>query len=124
MIQRNIEETLAGVTAECRRTHPNLLDVDVVLMEEFVDEFPILGRNTLGELVPGETLAFTLVFGRDDDVHAIGLAANVIIDPAQLLFELVGAKRDTPQHPESAGVGHRGHNVATMTEGEQREFDA
>ena len=84
----------------------------------------MLRGDAFGELVPGEVLALALELGRHDDVDAVGLAVDMVVDPAQFLLKLVRAECDTAQHAEATGVGHRGDNVATVTEGEERELDA
>ncbi len=70
-----------------------------------------------------EVLALTFELRRHDDVDAVGLAADVLVDPGQLLVQLLGRVGRGAQHAEAAGVGHRGHHVTAVTEGEERKVD-
>ena len=124
MVQRHLEQALAGLTGQRRSPDAHLLDLDVVVGQQLVDEIAVLGGNAVGQLVEAEVLALALVFGRHDDVHAVGLAVDVLVDPAQFLLELVGPERHPAEHTQPTGVGHRGDDIAAMAEGEQRELDA
>jgi hypothetical protein len=68
------------------------------------------------DLVGGERqpLAFELL--RTDDVDTVWFAVDMLIDPGELVFELLGAVRRRPQHAEAARVGDRSHHVATVAE--------
>ncbi len=48
----------------------------------------------------------------------------MFIEPSQLHLELFGGEADRAEHPESARIAHRRHDVAAVGEGEDREFDA
>ena len=50
-------------------------------------------------------------------------AADVVVDPRQLLVQLLRGERRRTEHAEPAGVGHGGDDVAAVTEGEEREID-
>ena len=64
------------------------------------------------------------VFGRHGEVHAVGPAVDVLVDPGELHLEPFGLVRERPEHPEPAGVGDGGDDVATVAEGEDRELHA
>ncbi len=65
-----------------------------------------------------------LDLGRHDEVDAVGLAVDVLVDPLQLDFELLGREVQRPEDAHAPGPAHRGDDVATMTEREDREFQA
>jgi hypothetical protein len=48
----------------------------------------------------------------------------VVVDPRQLLVELLRSERGGAEHAESDRIGHCGDDVAAVTEGEDRELDA
>ena len=64
------------------------------------------------------------VLRRHDDVDAVGLVADVLVDPVQLDLELLGREGDGAEHAEPARLAHRGDDVAAVAEGEDRELDA
>ncbi len=78
--------------AQRRRGHPRLIaDVDVVGGEQFVDEAAeVFGGDAVGELTERQVLALALEFGGHDDVHAVRLALHLLVDPGELLVELIG----------------------------------
>ncbi len=59
-----------------------------------------------------------------EHVDAVRPAAHLLVDPGELGVELLGCVRDRAEHAEAARVGDRGHHVAAVAEGEQRELDA
>ena len=63
------------------------------------------------------------VLRRHHDVDAVGLVAHVLVDPVELDLELVGREGERAEHAEAPGLAHRGHDVATVGEGEDRELD-
>ena len=78
----------------------------------------------LGELLGGHVGVHALVLVRDDDVDAVGVVADVLVDPVELDLELLGAEADGAEHAEAAGLAHRDDDVAAVGEGEDRELDA
>ena len=64
-----------------------------------------------------------LVLVRDDDVHAIGVVADVLVDPVQLDLELFGSETDRAEHSEAACLADGDDDVTTVGEGEDRELD-
>ena len=65
-----------------------------------------------------------LVLVGDHDVDAVGVVADVLVDPLQLDLELLGREADGAEHAEAAGLAHRDHDVTAVGEGEDRELDA
>jgi hypothetical protein len=51
---------------------------------------------------------------RHDDVGAVRLAVDVLVDPVELDIELVGCVGQRTQHPEATGAAHRRDDVAAM----------
>ena len=49
-------------------------------------------------------LAHALVLAGDDDVDAVGLVADVLVDPLELDLELLGGEADGAEHAEAAGL--------------------
>ncbi len=52
-----------------------------------------------------------LVLVGDDDVDAVGVVADVLVDPVQLDLELLGREADGAEHAEAAGLA----DTATTT---------
>jgi uncharacterized membrane protein len=48
----------------------------------------------------------------------------VVVDPAQLLLELIRSERHPAEDTEPTRIAHRGDDVTAVAEGEQRELDA
>ena len=78
----------------------------------------------LRELVAGHVGVHALVLAGDDDVDAVGLVADVLVDPLQLDLELLGGEADGAEHAEAAGLGDGDDDVTAVGEGEDRELDA
>jgi hypothetical protein len=99
-----------------------------VLEQQVPSEVEVPLRNHLpqhvAQLVCGEICVHALVLIRDDDVDAVGVIADVLVDPVQLYLELLGTEADGTQDAEATRFGHGHHDVATVGEGEDREFDA
>ena len=70
----------------------------------------------------GESAFLAVQAGRYQQVDAIGISVDVVVEPAQLDIEgfrrVAGATGGTPN---PAGVAHGGHHIATVAESEQRE---
>ncbi len=97
-----------------------------VLGEEPLDEVAVLLGDQLVQVL-GRGLgpaALAHVLRRDDEVDAVGLAAAVLVDPAELDVELLGVEREHAEDAVPAGLGHGGDHVAAVREGEDRELDA
>ena len=77
---------------------------------------------------PSRSSAFTpsgsCDLGRHDEVDAVGLAVDVLVDPLQLDLELLGREVQGAEDAHPAGPADRGDDVAAVAEGEDREFQA
>ena len=100
-----------------------LVGLDIVLGEQLGDEAAVAFRDPIGELTARQLLPFALERRRHDDVGAVRLTPDVVVDPGKFLIELFGGVGGRPQHTEAAGVGHRGDDVAAVAEREKREID-
>jgi hypothetical protein len=124
---------LAGpllVDAESRGLHRRALEVlghrrDVVLVEEVLDELPVLDGDHRLEAREARLRAPALpdVLRRHDDVDAVRTAVDVLVDPVELDLELVGRVRQRAEHAQAPRLADRGDDVATVREGEDRELD-
>ena len=103
--------------------------VDAVVGEDLVDVVPMVLADHRSEL---RTDVLHLVdagvavrcLHRHHDVHAVGLAADVLVDPLQFELELVGRERERAEHAHAAGVRHCRDDIATVRERKDRELDA
>ncbi len=64
-----------------------------------------------------------VVFYWQEQVYAVGLALDLLVDPGEVDFERARAVGGGAEDAEAAGVGDGRHDVAAVTEGEDREFD-
>ncbi len=98
---------------------------DAVALEDAVDEPLVLLGDHLAELGGVEAALLDAdVLGRHQEVDAVGLAADVLVDPVELDLELLWRERDGAQHAEAPDLRHRGDDVAAVGEGEDGELDA
>src|SRR5690606_1443347 len=96
---------------------------DAVLTEQAGGELAVLLRDHRAELLlelRRIDLAHSLVFAGDDDVDAVGVLADVLVEPAQLDLELLRREADGAEHAETSRLADRRDDVATMAEGEDR----
>src|SRR5215217_8820561 len=124
MAERHLEQVLASVAGQERRPDPRrLLRLDTVRRKHVCNKVAITLRDAAGQFRSRQLLALAFELGRHDEVDAVGLPADMVVDPRQLLVELLGRKRRRAQHAEPARVGHRRHDVAAMAKREEREID-
>ena len=64
-----------------------------------------------------------LVLVRNDDVDAVGMVADVLVDPLQLDLELIRRVSDRAEHAEPACLAHGDDDVPAVGEREDRELD-
>ena len=100
----------------------------VVVGEDLARERAVLlGDHLLEHLLEllriGLAGALPLVLARDHEVDAVGVVADVLVDPAQLDLELLGREADRAEHAEAARLRHRDDHVAAVGEREDRELD-
>ena len=96
-----------------------------MLVEQSLDEPAMLVGHQLLQVLDRRlvTAALADVLRRHHDVDAIGLAADVIVDPVELDLELLRREGERPEHTEASGTAHGSDDVTTMREGEQRDVD-
>ena len=101
---------------------------DAVVDEDLAGEVEVLLRHHVGqhlrEFVGGQVRVHALVLVGDDDVDAVGVVADVLVDPVELDLELLGREADRAEHAEAAGLADGDDDVAAVREGEDRELDA
>ena len=61
---------------------------------------------------------------RNQYVDTVGLAADMVVDPLQLLLDRLGREPGSAEHPETTGLADGRDHVAAMAEGDQRKLDA
>ena len=71
-----------------------------------------------------EVRIHALVLVGDHDVDAVGVVADVLVDPVQLDLELLGREADGAEHAEATGLADGDDDVTAVGEGEDRELDA
>ena len=81
-------------------------------------------RQHLAQLVGGQVRIDALVLVGGDDVDPIGVIADVLVDPVELDFELLGGEADRAEDAEAARLADGHHHVAAVCEGEDRQVDA
>src|SRR5437763_1144240 len=64
------------------------------------------------------------VLRRHEYVDTVGTVADLALDPVELHVEGVWGEGDGPEDTQTARLRHCRDHVATVTEGEDREFDA
>ncbi|SLC86937.1 Uncharacterised protein [Mycobacteroides abscessus subsp. massiliense] len=105
-----------------------LLDRHAVVCQQLAAEVQVFLRNHrlehLGELLGRHVRVHALVFIGDDDVDAVRVIADVLVDPVQLDLELLRGESDGAQDAEASGLTYRDDNIAAVGEGENRELDA
>src|SRR5690348_7476462 len=77
----------------------------------------------LGELADRHPAGRELVL-RHEDVDAVGLAVDMVVDPVELDFERLGREARATEYAEAAGPADGRDDVAAVAEGEQREVDS
>ena len=102
---------------------PQPLGVYAVLGEYRLDVGLVLRWYSRLHFGGGEGALLAIQAGRYQQVDAIGVAIDVVVEPAQLDIEGFRGVAGATEHTESAGVAHGGDHVATMAECEQRELD-
>ena len=83
----------------------------------------VLGRNARLDLGGGDGALLAVQAGRHQQVYAVGVSVDVVVNPAQFDVEGLRGVTHATEHAESAGVADRRDYVTAVTEGEQREVD-
>jgi hypothetical protein len=104
-----------------------LLEGDAVVDEQVAGEVDVTPRHHvlehLGQILRRHVGVHALVLVGDDDVDAVGVVTDVLVDPVQLDLELLGREADGAEHAETTGLGHRDDDVTAVGEREDRELD-
>ena len=103
-----------------------------------VDGHTVVGKDLAGEvqmllgykriqrllkLVGGHVRIHALVLVGDDDVDAIRMVTDVLVDPVQLDLELLRGEADRAEHTEATCLAHGDDDVTAVGEREDRELD-
>ena len=84
----------------------------------------VLFRHPLEQVFRCQRAFFVGDARRDDQIDAVGLSVDVIIDPLQLHLEALRRMADGTEDAEAAGFADRSDHVSTMAEGKERKLDA
>jgi hypothetical protein len=80
--ERHLQQVLAGVAGQERRAGPRRsLRLDVVRREQVGDETAVVRRDAPRQFARCQLLALALELRRHDEVDAVGLSADVLVDP-------------------------------------------
>ena len=98
---------------------------NVVALEQLLDEVAVALRDHRVEIREVGLVAAALahVLHGHDDVDAVGLAVDVLVDPVELDLELLGREGQRAQHAEAPGAAHGRDDVAAVREREDRKLD-
>ena len=113
------EQRLVGRLALGQRRH-------LVALEDVADEAAVALRDhVLEHRLVEPALLGARIRHRHHHVDAVGLAADVLVDPAELHLELLrGGECERAEDAEAARAADGRHHVAAVAEGEDRELDA
>ncbi len=96
---------------------------DAFGFEQVVEELLVLGGDEALE-VAGGGFGFAVIIAGDEHVDAVGAAADMVVDPAEFLLEIVGGEGGGAEDAEAAGLGDFDDDVAAVGEGEDRDVAA
>ncbi len=117
-----------GPTEQLQGVAVAVFDRHTMVGEDLLAEVEVLLRHhlaqRLGQLLRGQVGVHAFVFVRDHDVDAVGVIADVLVNPFQLDLQLLGREADRSEHAEPPGLADRYDDVAAVGEGEYRELDA
>ncbi len=103
---------------------PKIGGIDAMLGEQAGDMPAMLGGDARLEVGRRQPTLLVLHLVGDQQVDAVGLAVDVLVDPFEIDFQALRGVGDGAQHAEAAGVRHRRHDVAAMAESEQGKLDS
>ena len=105
MAKGHIEQLFAdGVGQRCEhpeRLIPDLVEAHAVLGEQLGHVIAVLVGNHRDDLFGRQVQSLALELLRTDDVDAVGLAGDVIVDPGQFVLEVLGDCGTTPRAHQS-----------------------
>ena len=84
----------------------------------------MLRRNARTDLFGRQRLLLAVQAGRHEQVDAVRLALDLVVDPGQLDVQRLRRVADGTEHAEPAGIGDRRDHVAAVAEGDQWELAA
>ena len=99
-------------------------DRDVVATEEIIEELLVLDGE---QRIEGDVETAGLgadVLRWQQQVDAVRLVTDLVLDPAELGLEHAGRVPDRPQDAQPSGLRDGGDHVAAMAERQDRELDA
>jgi hypothetical protein len=95
-----------------------------VPVEEVAQELAVsIGNQAQGITGAEAPVGIAGVAGRDDQVHAVGAVADLVLDPGQVHLEGLVTVADGAEDAEAAGLRDGGDDVAAVAEREDRELD-
>jgi DNA repair protein SbcD/Mre11 len=129
--ERDVEERLVATRVDRHTaTHTTPITVvvgqrwDAVAGEDVVDELLLRRREETAHGVTVETPRIgALVLRREEEIDSVGASLHLLVDPGEVDVELLRCVRDPSEYTETTGVRHGRHDVAAVTEGEDRELD-
>jgi hypothetical protein len=96
-----------------------------VLLEQSVEKASVLLRNLLVELRRVEAAPIaTDELRRQQQVDAVGLAVDLLLDPVELHAQGVEGVPRHAEHAETAGLRHGSRHIAAMGEGEDGKLES
>ncbi len=97
---------------------------NLVAFEQFGYELPVpVGDHCRDVRGLQPTLTIAGVLGGHDEVHSIGVIADLFFDPGQVDFQLVVAEGHCTENTHATGLRHGHHHVPAVAEGQNRELD-
>ena len=130
--ERHVEQRLVALRRDVQATSvpPRhgpllLLHRDPVAHQQVVEERAVLlGKQVTGLLGVDPTRVGADILGGQQQIDPERLATGLLLDPGPLVVQPLRAVRDGAGDSEAARVGHRGHDIAAVTESADREFNA
>ena len=128
-VQQVVRALIPDVAPDFRATFESLVgeirNVDPVAGKDRPRELLVPLRDARRGLGVRLLLTLAFEFRRDEEIHAIGFAIDVLVDPLQLRLErLGGSDIDGAEHAHSAGLGDLHHDIPAMGKGEERKLDS
>ena len=131
VLQRNLDlrsRGRLGPAEQLQRVVVAVVDRHAVVGEDLARKLQMLLRHERIELLLEHLWRqiggiHALVLVRNDDVDAIGMVADVLVDPLQLDLELIRRVSDRAQHAEPACLAHGDDDVPAVGERKDRELD-
>ena len=100
-----------------------MVRLDVVGGQQIGDEVAVLLGDPTRQISTRQLFALAFELGGHDEVETVRPAADVVVDPRQLLVQQFRGERGRTEDTEPSGIGHCGDDVTAMTEREKREID-